>query len=535
MAALFFSDDSLVAASALVPAADARELTVPSDAKGAEAIAIGFGDEVARVPGLTELTGAGHLRVARGCDPRLPNPRWVSDGRFVEALTLPGLELRCPADWAETHVAEVRCAISPCAAVIRQAGCKVSVELGDCGAAVRAELQADWQARACPVANDGCGPLEPTADPYGASLVCPGFRDCELRIHPRGGERPGWTRAALSLSEPPRFVPPRGEGGWPGEGAVASSSLHDFVDFSDQVLVVASRVVEPTACASGQSVLFAIDGDRFSVTNTSTLPPCLRNMARDPNGEGFVATFRGASGFELGRFDLDGRLRTRVQLPEPEGLAATRVFLLDATPSRILVLASKDDLTNPALYSVFLDPRSLAPRLGPIVAARPRAYSMPDANRILIADSWVDRVLVLDRNRGDEIGSLKANVQDLDFSAVLEVGSHTLVGAVSWVAAVLDLDALHVERARHPELMSMPTRFLADPSGDRILVALSTGPGIDPTAHLAWLDLARFEFEPGYVHVGEGVVSGILQRPDGSLWTFLGWTGEVVRLLPPNQ
>lgn len=442
-------------------------------------------------------------------------------------------------------------------------------------------VQAEWETNA---AGQGrCTPAE-APNPGAQRMVCPqGPRLCNVDLFLQR-QSLGLQVSTLQLLDVPPRLEAKVRPPFAGylEGPVPASE--------DQVWVAnyAGRF-ESRACVPDPgrpSVLIRLGmGEELEQRGPLVPgPPCLRLLRAGAEGS-FFGAFGGADGrWHWGRFDREGSLEASVPLtatasPSFTPTAAAKVWgrwmvgLSDLRP--IAQRASEDGGTGEMPLPsrlVSIDFEAQNPRVGSVELPfqereAAEVYDLGEGldETVLVAVDDDDIYRVSAEDLGPPPARFAPSFATTNAVGTLEAEPHALLRLPGPEEALLLLvisgtrygsrPALKIEgvvhrvegslyRSSHHFLGALadPTVALAGTEApSKVWMGLHltdraaiSQPGRAPRVLgvLGRFDLDRPGFDPAWIEVGEGPVTGLTQTPDGALWGIMGWTGQVFRAAP---
>lgn len=559
----------------LLRADEAREIEVPAQHS---AFVYGFdqtslGAALGRVPTEAQIDGA--LRATSGCEARLPVPAWLEglslpDGPALKTEDAP----RLTASWvpelcpdtsmtpppgtypspvlrigAESSCSGIRCGVSV-------DGCTLRWDLRTC---VRGSLsalgQVDFEGRVCAELPE-CS-VERATPSSDATFTCgltSGSGECKVELY--GVPRP--LPAEIELVE----IHPGREGVAPlaqlGRDSLGRGLTWAFVVLTDTVVLSSPSPAEagvPTASCPGNapSLLSFVDRDPLGLIRTATAPPCMIDLAADPDRSSFVAVYGVWPEIYVGRFDESGRELHRRRLDTLEGLPEAIQYSaleVEVTPSGRVVLILRDQtsgvgssVTRSELVVVLGPDLDLVRRSEPLNAEL-RHLAIGGETRMLIGDPrdhtirWfelpslelVSRGAISNLNRAAEFMHLDHLHGD---EAVLSLAG--AFGRFGRVAAALDGEATLRPWAWGDAEPTSSSAWPLDP--ELRLVALRPGRWDGtPTSSLSALALFSTKedrYLPMASLVGEhGAATRAFTSPEGEVWLMYPWVGRLMRVKP---
>jgi hypothetical protein len=287
-----------------------------------------------------------------------------------------------------------------------------------------------------------------------------------------------------------------------------------------------------------------LDLESLEVVRTATAPPCLTALAKDPGGDGFIATY-GGDQHRIGRFDPQGNLRRFVQVDDPRitgrHLASTMYVTQD--PARIVVVYSWEGPGAEVLtYLVALDPATLAVmRTSSELRGVVMVIGSAGPNRAIFSDTTKDDVHLLDLRDLTVVQDrpLRSECNDNSGIGPISMWYHPATDRVLVAATdnasptmfFLSPDATtRCDRANFFETLAEGTAIApwpADPS--RMLLAVMAPR--DSSASLALVEVAGRRVLPGSTPVGIGPAAHFAARGE-RLYFTLPWTASVGRAEP---
>ena len=528
-------------------ASDDRALTV-----------LGYGDAaIQSVIAQPTLVADAPLTGAATCDPRLPAPIWSARwepnaGGLVAApiaspppLTAPWIDTTCrPTDdiWVDVDCKDVRCAV-----VTNRAGCGVSLDLTECGFdRPRATLTPGGgmclDFSATPLT---CAPLAPPTGAAAASTCDTGDSQCNLTWYTeRMAIDMAERRIRLDLDQRPFRAANADAGPAISPSIFAKGYAWDLAPIGRGALITGPGRDPVDGCNSqAKGTLYVLDGDRGTVVDTATAPPCLLRIVASEEDD-VIGLYAEGGDWRLGHFDAAGHLHGSVPAdPRPMGDATSR--RPDVAEWRVVSLVRGRngwiaiwDRFSTSL--VFTYDRALRP-----------------VARLEISDRYVtgavdidDTTLALLTNESGEV--IYANPVDGSTTrrtTLLARNGAVMLAATGLYTATRDGDALIVTSGI-PSMLYTIGRTMRAESRAQIYDANTTPHDVlplpwDPSKMLvvgvtfprgATLSLYLPEerrFLPATRDLSPSPASRVIADPHGRIWILLSWIGEAVILEKP--
>lgn len=421
------------------------------------------------------------------------------------------------------------CNAAPCQPTAEQHDCQLSADLQSCFLGdLSGTIDALGQLSA-PL--DGplgrCAPLEPSLGGV-LKLRCqrPGEVDCDVEIFAPKPPPEAVVERRLIAPDPQPSLPP-------GQGRPPQGTLGQLLIEPDRaVLLGTARWTDSGYCRHEQpSLLWFIDLETLAPTRTSTLPPCVRQLAPLPGG-GYVAMTPGPPARVL---ELDHQGHIVRELPAPLSTTRWASKILIPSGSRRGVMALMREGGSGEEHSALLwfdtEPLTvLSVRQVDKSELLDAAELSPTVVRIL--DDGEDRMLDFDVERGVVTATVSLRPNPLSLQRhvgrilVLAPGTRTLVSNGSPDSGVLVINAPMVRLNPTFERPMEPFALVRTATPGLVLLGVR-----DRTSRRA--GLLRLEDEIaqlGVLDLGQGAVGELLFDARGRLWATLPEAGEILRL-----
>ncbi|MCK6551048.1 hypothetical protein L6R52_34745 [Myxococcota bacterium] len=468
---------------------------------------------------------------AIGCDPSRP-VRVRADASVDGCPSLFGP--------SETVWLETTCLPERCAAVATQEGCALELSVSACeSGSLSGVIDASGAVTfagsglfgECSVIGDGRALL---------SAACVSeLRSCRIDVH-RPGPSLDASLTRVQIFDVPFEGPPGSTVQLLDQLDPLRGYLTDAVMLDDRIAVAAhDRRARSLDCnAPEPSRLTFVDVARAAVTSSTSAPPCLTRLARDPLGPGLLGVF-GSEPLELGRFDASGALVDSAPLDLPAEVRHFAVALLPGPMETVIIAVSRG---FPATsFVLFADTASLAlRRTSPPIEGRIRHAIADAAGDLVASEIYEQQVLRIDGATGviEDVVRLSTSRRvsgDAGFVVALPDRAALAVAATGAKSALWALDV--AEGSTTPiagtavffEVVAAPWAMVPSPAEPELVVGASTSTAPGYEARLAHLDLDGPRWLPGSLVVGRGVVSALMVR-DRVLWAVLPWSAELVRI-----
>ena len=554
-------DGKLLSSTGLARMTDegALRLRLSDPAPGAHRVRfVGFTDAQLAAAAAPEASvlGTTPLRHATATDALLPSPAFTAVGTVdgdlavLEATTASiALTARwlppCPQliDRDDEGVVDIGCGPIFCDAIFTQRGCRVAINMGNCGLG---ELVASLDGR-------GAATYEPL-DLLGRCehRTVPGVQ--KLRAECNGGLAGACRIDAYARPLPERFdvdalelfdVPSRDGGNYdlPLHGYIG-----DVVVLPDHVAVATfagkwrdrRKRGQPHRPAPAPGTVVFVHPEELRIVGTATSPPLMRHIVRDPAGDGFLGLYGDEPA--LGRFDAAGKLLEAVAI-DPAldvSLAWPVGMLIAGTPPRLVVGFRGDTSTaTPSASQVLtFDVETLAQRTstGPLEEVTAIGVGAPDWFAAL--NDTKDLFLIYDVHTGAHRDSIHFLAQpgNVDFGRSLIAGDEMIVSAVDNDNGMFRFLLPGGSRFEHTVFFEWdgdPFTFLRWPADPRLLLVSVAGHDERPRPLVITLfdpDVPRFV--AGATSIGTGVVGSMASDAQGRVWLSKPWAATIVRVSP---
>lgn len=477
------------------------------------------------------------LTRATGSDARLPTPSWVGASMARDGLVVAedvALEVGLTASWlmpcptvlapdALNH-ADVRCLVRPCGAPPVQEGCRLKVDLTECGQGFF-EVALSGQGTIEPVSDDAseCR-LEAPLAPAAFALDC---RRCRIDLYSTAADAEPFVDVETFTLRPPkadatfeRYV----------FGVVA-----DVVVLEDFVVAATLDDVDGEAdCRDGprRSTLHWFDVSTSTLVRTSTLAGCVRRLARDPVVGGVVALDVTEVEMSLVQVDPTGREIGRIRFDELRGPPEREMRGLIAVddPPRVVGVSEAFQGDVALLTFVALDPlrhlstHELREADGHALGFAPPFLVVGQDGR---ADLWD---VELERREAEvRFGTGEGIWNDPDVIVPLAAPTRVLglnLGELGGIHSS-DLEGTVVAARWYPT-HGVATTGVDIPGVERALLGVTDL--ADPNeAGLVLFDTQHSRFLPPRISIGRGPVIGLALARDGAYWGALAADGVVFR------
>ena len=480
------------------------------------------------------------LEITSGCRQALPLPVFAAhivggeapamvEGDVLPALSAPWLDPICGAIDHEGISVDVSC-LGYCEPRTSARGpCTIELDLDRCGVG-HTSVTLSASGGGCLEVSEARGwHCAPAASDGLASAECDSpVGRCRIDVYVQP-EAPPFSVERRALFDVALHVPSgvRARRHYSND-ALSEGYLVDLVTLRDRVLVAeggGERVDRRAA-----RWLTALDLTTMQTIERFATEPKLGPMARDPIGEGFVATYASGAALRLGRFDASGRRTADAALAASTSTVtaiiarATEIAVVLQTTAGGEVLIHETEglalrsrsLADEALHhATFVDAQAVA------VSKREREVIAVDVTTG--APRWTARIPNRPARDNTEIVAIQRTADGIVAALTLDVPSVRAIGTDGSVNAVAE----PIDRPMSPQ------RFHQWPlDSKRLVVAGSDQDAGEPEAFVTFMDSRAHRFSPGTYAVGQGAVTRIDADERGRLWLLLPWSAEIVRLSP---
>lgn len=534
VAAVWLADGRPIAASGMLRAEEATNVSLEADVDGADQTALlawTLADlERVELPA-DGVLAATLLAGASDTDPLLPPPSWSglaagADGVLVAEMAPSAVALtaswlpRCPTVLVpgERHTFDMRCSDMPCGEV-SQDGCRLTIDTTVCGFG-RFEVELDGRGEPTPLTDDAASCFRADVDPPARyALDC---QRCRFDFYSLPADAETFAEVDYFELRPAPANPKlrvTSLGVAPGlvvlpEVVVASS----FDDGDDR-----------DTCRSGSNVsrLHWFDVQTATSMGTSTVAGCITALAPDPTGDGVIAL----DATSVVRVDAAGRELERVVFDELPGTSTHTLAAIEIVddPLRIAVITQAEEFVPGRLTWLAFEPLR---RLG--------TYEMQSRGATLL---YRDPVLLVGQNGtvdGWDPGSESLSfmfpleggegVSDLP-STLVPVGSFVLSLSLGRSGGIITTDlSTFIAPARYYVEWGNGTTGAQILGEDVALVAVTAVDEPNRTV-LAKFDAVRQRYLPETVEIGNGPARGLARSSDGAYWGVLTATGRLFRAM----
>jgi hypothetical protein len=476
------------------------------------------------------------VRNASGREPLLPEPGWIGEGAAADRTT--ALERRSVApapltvDWldacplvlkpGERHFADVRCIPRPCLRGPVQSGCRLSVDVSECGiGGYEVELTETGDVRTLEAEGETCRLGDPP--PFGAFAFDCGSCRTDLYSIPEDELVPfdvETTTVAVQTTVD-KLIDLR---------KTAAPAL--LVDGDVAIVATYAGASTREECAQGPRAtdLTFYSTETGARTVVRRVDGCLFVLERDPVGAGFVAVDYARSVRALVRYDANAQEIGRIALD----------ILVGPPPHEPLDLAAFEDDGKVVLVAQ----AERFPAMIVFVTMQPFAISrhtmLPDRRGRVVEEGGGFAVV----GQGGRVElwdvSTEAYVQDLalgtgegvsnDVDALVYFASgQTVVSAsLNERGGVHQIDVdLNLAAARFYLDERVPVR-LAPLSASTAVVAVAR-PTPPFEVGLTIYDVQRARFLPRVVDIGHGPVADVAVDRTGRVWVLLASDGALIQ------
>ncbi len=557
------ADDAVIDGSALVPWTSSLPVFAESNDT---TVLVGFTD--AQLAPYPDLVGSGdRLQGAVGCTNRLPAPSFAvvvsSQGAvpvspdLLPAISTSMVASTCPhtapGDWA----VDVTCFDRRCRPVVRTVdACTVVLDLGQCGGG-EVQVTVDAHGQGCAVYRDGAGACETAPDAYStASFECTADAERQCRIHiyrdarnvpaPFTALRKKWAEGGPLV---PAFV---NERVWIGARSMRTGYASGMTLLDGRVIVSGPSAEDEFKCTVDSGLFYLIDAESL---DTRIVPGvgCAQALSADPGGQTFLGAHAVQNGWQIGRFDRDGRLLdskpvgdaevNQTELPTGFSLGFRPEVILrppDSEEVWLVMYDNRNETNLPGTIVIPIDPETLVARPPVKLSEWRRSFSaaVTRSDEYAIVAEISASVGWFDNGASEPSVSHQVPEEDIVKNVLytlLPLGpDRLLLTARGYAPAmVVDRDGT-IERMAHPagEEAQVMMR-LADWDGPiKLAVGMQTINDGRREAIVALLDSENDRFLPGAWVIGDGMPSFTQTDALGRHYVLLPWFGDIVRIDP---
>ncbi|MEQ9496987.1 MAG: hypothetical protein RIT81_09010 [Deltaproteobacteria bacterium] len=476
------------------------------------------------------------VRNASGREPLLPEPSWIGEGAAADRTT--ALERRSVApapltvDWldacplvlrpGERHFADVRCIPRPCLRGPAQSGCRLSVDVTECGiGGYEVELTETGDVRALEAEGEACRLGDPP--PLGVFAFDCGSCRTDLYSIPEAELVPfdiETTTVAVQTTVD-KLIDLR---------KTAAPAL--LVDGDVAIVATYAGASTREECAAGPRatdlVFYATETGARTVVRR--VDGCLFVLERDPVGDGFVAVDYARGVRALVRFDANAQEIGRIDLDILVGPPPREPLDLAAFEDEgKLVLVAQAERVPAMIVFVTMQPfeisshTMLPDRRGRVVEEGGGFAVVGQGGRVELWDvSRESYVQDLALGTGEGVSN------DVDALAYFANGQTVVSASLNERGGVHQIDVdLNLASARFYLDERVPVRLAPMSASTAVVAVARPTPPFD--VGLTIYDAQRARFLPRVVDIGHGPVADVAVDGTGRVWVLLASDGALIQ------